>query len=135
MHLYKCFVGMWRRSGRVSSAWWHVRTALRFALGKDLCMVPCHSCHIYLWDLDKQEQKGVGACLTFKNWGCQCKSQNGGSFQRESRFSLCNTAVLWNFIASLTGNILEKIILDTSLYYCCFIWLRLAKPKVQLKVS
>ena len=32
-------------------------------------------------------------CLKVINWGWRCKSK------REGRFSLCNTAVLWNFIA------------------------------------
>ena len=47
--------------------------------------------------------KRCGGCLKVINWGWRCKSQKGGSFHREGRFSLCNTAVLWNFIASLTG--------------------------------
>ena len=41
-------------------------------------------------------QAGVkrwGGCLKVINWGWRCKSQ------REGRFSECNTAVLWNFIA------------------------------------
>ena len=45
------------------------------------------------------------------------KSQKGDSFHREGRLSLCNTAILWNFIASLTGRILLLILLDTSLLY------------------
>ena len=73
-------------------------------------------------------------CLIVTNlW---CKSQKGGSFHWERRFSLCNTAVLWNFIVSLTGYI--PTVKDFtgylfSLYYCCFKCLRLAKPNVQLK--
>ena len=43
------------------------------------------------------------------SWGWQCKSQKAGSFHRQDRFSLCNTAALWNFIASLSGYILQKI--------------------------
>ena len=67
---------------------------------KDLCMVPCHSCHIYgIWT---SRSKKVWGCLKVINWGWRCKSQKGGSFHREGRFSLCNTAVLWNFIAGLT---------------------------------
>ena len=61
--------------------------------------------------------KRCGGCLKVINWGWRCKSQKGGSFHREGRFSLCNTAVLWNFIASLTGYILQKILSDTSLHY------------------
>ena len=49
--------------------------------------------------------------------GWRCKSQKEGSFHRKGRFWLCNTAVLWNFIASLTGYILQKILLDTSFHY------------------
>ena len=44
-----------------------------------------------------------GGCLKVINWGWRCKSQKEGSFHRKGRFSLCNTAVLWNFIANLTG--------------------------------
>ena len=61
--------------------------------------------------------KRCGGCLKVINWGWRCKSQKRGSFHREGRFSLCNTAVLWNFIASLTGYILYKILLDTSFHY------------------
>ena len=38
--------------------------------------------------------KRCGGCLKVINWGWRCKSQNGGSFHREGRFSLCNTVVL-----------------------------------------
>ena len=50
--------------------------------------------------------KRCGGCLKVINWGWQCKSQKGDSFHRESKFSLDNTAVLQNFIATLTGYIL-----------------------------
>ena len=46
----------------------------------------------------------------------------GGSFHREGRFSLCNTALLWNFIANLTGYILWKILLDTSLLLLFYVF-------------
>ena len=60
---------------------------------KDLYMVPCHSCHIYgIWK--SRSKKVWWGCLKVIIWGWQCKSQNGGSFHREGRFSLCNTAVL-----------------------------------------
>ena len=74
---------------------------------KDLCMVPCHSSHIYgiwtnrskkVWGMLKSHQLGVVMQVTKGGGG-----GGGGSFHREGRFSLCNTAVLWNFIASLTG--------------------------------
>ena len=38
--------------------------------------------------------KRCGGCLKVINWGWQCKSQKGGSFHKEGRFSLCNTAVV-----------------------------------------
>ena len=55
--MYTCtnvFVGVQGKGGRVSSAWWQVRTAMRFAFGTssriELCMVTCHNCHIYgIW--------------------------------------------------------------------------------------
>ena len=50
--------------------------------------------------------KRCGGCLKVINLGWRCKSQKGGCFHREGRFSLCNTAVLRNFIASFTGYIL-----------------------------
>ena len=49
---------------------------------------------------------GFGQAGAKINQGWRCKSQKGGSFHREDRLSLCNTAVLRNFIASLTGYIL-----------------------------
>ena len=68
----------------------------------ELCMVPY--CHMsYLWDLDKA---GVEMCRECFKLGWRCNLQRGDSFYREGRFSLCNTAVLWNFIASLTGYML-----------------------------
>ena len=70
---------------------------------KDLCMVPCHSFLIY----------GIWTCRNKKVWGMLKSHQLGvvmqvtkrGSFDRKGRSSLCNTAVLWNFIASLAGYI------------------------------
>ena len=47
--------------------------------------------------------KRCGGCLKVINWGWQCKSQKRASFHWEGRFLLYNTAVLGNFIASLTG--------------------------------
>ena len=59
-----------------STVWWHVRTALRFALWdyssgrKELCMMPCHSCYIYgiwtsrskkVWGMLKSHQLGVAS--------------------------------------------------------------------------
>ena len=64
-----------------------------------------------------------GGCLKVISLGWRCKSQKGGSFHRECRFSLCNTDVLWKFIASLTGYILWKILLDSS-FHCATVVLR-----------
>ena len=70
------------------------------------------SSHIYkiwanrgknVWWMLKSHQLGV--------------AMEGGSFHREGRFSLCNTAVLWIFNASFTGYILWKVLLDTSFHY------------------
>ena len=91
----------------------------------------CHSCHIWT-----RRGKKMWACL--KVIKCRWrKSQKGDSFHREDRFSLCNAAILWNFIATLTGvyTVTDFIGYLFSLYYCCFTCLRLARPKVQLKVS
>ena len=60
--------------------------------------------------------KRRGGCLKVINCGWQ-KSQKGDSFHREGRFSLCNTTILWNFIASLTGYILKLILSDTSFHH------------------
>ena len=60
---------------------------------KDLCMVPCRSCHIYgiwtctskkVWWMLKSHQLGVAMQVT----------KGGSSFHREGRFSLCNAVVL-----------------------------------------
>ena len=50
--------------------------------------------------------KKYGGYSKIINWGWRYKSQKGDSFHREGRFSLCNSAVLGNFIASLTGYIM-----------------------------
>ena len=47
----------------------------------------------YLWDLDKQEQKGVGM-LKSHQLGVVMQVTKEGSFDRKGRFSLCNTTVL-----------------------------------------
>ena len=38
--------------------------------------------------------KRCGGCLQVISWGWRWKSQKGGSFHKEGRFSLFNTAVL-----------------------------------------
>ena len=60
--MYKCFVGMRGRSGGVSSAWWHVRTAFEVSFVELVVERICVWCLVfsYLWDLDKQEHEGVG---------------------------------------------------------------------------
>ena len=40
------------------------------------------------------EAKRCGGCLKVTNWVWRCKSQKRGSFHREGRVSLCNTAAL-----------------------------------------
>ena len=82
---------------------------------KDLCMVPCHSCHIFgIWT---SRSKKVWGMLKSNHLGVGMQATKRGVFHREGWFSLCDTAVLWNFIASLTGYILWKILLDTSFHY------------------
>ena len=121
--LWSCFKsGSWRRCAytnvllvceremgelvQPSGMWGLPWDLLCWASGiKYLCMVPCHSCHTFM-GFGQAGTKRCGGCLKIISWGWRCKSQKGGSFHRESRFSLCNTAVLWNFIASLTGYIL-----------------------------
>ena len=60
---------------------------------KYLCMVPCHSCHIYgIWT---SRSKKVWGVLKSHQMGLAMQVTKGGLFSyREGRFSLCNTAVL-----------------------------------------
>ena len=68
---------------------------------KELRMVPWYSCHICgIW---KSRSKKVWGMLKSHQLGAGMQVKKGDCFHREGRFSLCNTAVLWNFIASLTG--------------------------------
>ena len=61
---------------------------------KELCMVPCHSSHIDgTWTSRSKKMWGM---FKSHNWGSWCNSLKGDFL---GRFSLCNTAVLWNFIA------------------------------------
>ena len=99
------------KGGGVSSAWRHVRTALRIALWtsgtKDLCMVPCYSCHIY----------GIWTSTIKKVWGMLKSNQLGVAMQvtkgralfigKAGSHCVYNTAVLRSFFASLTGYILN----------------------------
>ena len=101
---------------------------------KDLCMMPCHCCHIYgIWT---SRSKKVWGCLEVINWGCRCKSQKGGFFHIGKAGS--------HFVILLYYETLLQVLLGTvkdfigylfSLYYWCYKCLRLVKPKVQLKVS
>ena len=105
VHLYKCFVqpgGMWGLPWGLLCG-----TSGR----KDLCMVPCHSCHIYgiwisrskkMWRMIKSHQFVVAMQVTK---GAPSIGKAG------------SPAVLWNFIASLTAYILWKNLLDTSFHY------------------
>ena len=47
--------------------------------------------------------KRCGRYLKVINWGWRCRSQKGGSFYREGRFSLCNTAYCENLLQVLLG--------------------------------
>ena len=93
--------------------------------------LPCRSCHIYgiwtstgnkVWGMLKTHQLGVAMQVT-----------KGDFFHREGRFPLCCFVKLfcksyWVYTAKeFTGYLF-------SLHYC-FTCLRLAKPKVQLKMS
>ena len=46
---------------------------------KDLCMVPCHSCHTFV-GFGQAGAKRCGGCLKFISWGWRCKSQKGALF-------------------------------------------------------
>ena len=98
----------------------------------------CLSIVVIFMEFGQARAKSFGVCLLVINWVWRCKSQKGDSFHRKARFSLSNNDVLWNFFASLTGYIYtvkDFIRYLFSLYYCCFTCLRLARPKVQLKLS
>ena len=105
---------MQERGGGVSSAWWHVRTAL---------------VAIFM-GFGQAGAKWCGRC--FISWGWRCKSQKGALFigKAGSHYVIllyCETllqVLLKDFIGYLF-----------SLYYCCFTCFRLTKPEVQLKVS
>ena len=60
---------------------------------KDLCMVHCHSCHIYgIWT---SKSKKVWGILKIHQLGLAIQVTKGGLFSyREGRFSLFNTAEL-----------------------------------------
>ena len=67
-------------------------------------VMSCHSCHGFM-GFGQAEEKRCGGCLKDISWSWRSKPQKVGSFHREGRLSLCNTAVLWSFIGSLTGYI------------------------------
>ena len=98
----------------------------------DLCMVPCHSCHIYgIWTSRSKEVYGM------LNWGWRCKSQKGGLFSKGRQaltMEYCSIMKLYCKSYWLYA-VKDFIGYLFSLYCCCFTCLRLAKPKVQLKVS
>ena len=77
MHLYKCFVCMQVRSGGVSRACWHVRTAfVGMTSGrKELCMVPRHRFHVYgIWT---NRSKNVGVMLKSHQLGVAMQVTKG----------------------------------------------------------
>ena len=82
--------------------------------GLEVCFVGLALGRYYVWCLvivvifmrfGQAGAKRCGGYLKVINCRWQ-KSQKGDSFHREGRFSLCNIAISWNFIASLTGYIL-----------------------------
>ena len=108
------------------SAWWHVRTASRFALWGQWqkgSVYAALSQLLYLW---------CGGYLKVINWGWRYKSQKGALFigKAGSHYiillyyeTLCGVYTVKDFIGYLF-----------LIYCCCFACLRLAKSKVQLKV-
>ena len=100
-------------------------------------MVPCYSCRIY----------GILTRRSKKVWGClihQLSSVGGGdeNHKRQALF-IGNTGSHYAILLYcetlsqvLVGIYCKKFIEYLfSLYYYCFTCLKLAKPKVQLKVS
>ena len=129
-----------RENGGVSSILLHLRTALRLICGtsdrKDLCMVPCHSWHIYgiwnsrskkVWGILKSHQLWV--VMQVRKWGTLF---TGKTPRHYVILLYCET--LLQILLSINCKRFCWIPLFT-LYYCCFTCLRLAKPRVQLKVS
>ena len=93
------------RSGGVSSAWWHEDCL-------EVCFVGLVVERICVWCLvivaifmgfERAEAKRCGGCLKVANWGWRCKSQKGGSFNREGRFSLCNMLYCETLLQVLLG--------------------------------
>ena len=57
---------------------------------RNLCMVPCHVCHVYgIWNLEKQRGGGM-------LYGVAMKATGGGgdNFNGEEGFLLCNNGAL-----------------------------------------
>ena len=113
---------------------WTVWTSGR----KDLCMVPCHSCHIYgVWTSRSKKVcgEGGGGVLKSHQLGVAMQVTKSGTLfigKAGSRYVIllyCET--LLQFLLGLKDFIGYLF----SRYYCCFTCLRLPKPKVQLKVS
>ena len=146
--LLSCMSGSWRRctctnvllvcEGEVGElvqpgGMWGLPCRASGRIRKDLCMVPCHSFHIY----------GIWTGRSKRVWGMVKSHQLGVVMQVRALLigktgsHYYNTALLWNFIASLAGCIYCKtfywIPLFTILLF--YVFEGLAKPKVQLKVS
>ena len=87
---------------------------------KELCMMPCHSCHIYrIWI---SRSKKVRRMLKSHQFGVAVQVTKWGLIHREGRFSLGNTAVFWNFIASRNWVYTVKdFIRYLFSLYCCFL--------------
>ena len=70
--------------------------------------------------------------------GVAMQVTKGDSFHREGSFSLCNKycCIVKLYCKSYWVYTVKDFIRYLfSLYYCCFMCLRLARPKVELKVS
>ena len=101
--------------------------------GLEVCFVGLVVGRNYVWcivifvifmEFGQAWAKRCEGCLKVINWGCRSKSQKGGFFHREGRFSVCYAAALSNFTANLTGYILKRFywipLLTTLLLFYVF---------------
>ena len=80
---------------------------------KDLCMVPCHSCHIY--EISTSRSKKV--------WGMLKSHQLGVPMQVTERGTLLIGKGGWNYVILLYCEILLQVLLD--IYCKIFYWILL----------
>ena len=83
VHLYRCFVDIGGKSGGVNSAWWHIRTALKFCfiglvVGRNYvwCLVIVVIIFMGFGQAGAKRQR----CLSVIIWRWRCKSQKGDLF-------------------------------------------------------